>query len=130
VVLFEAPHRLCTTLDLLAARFATRTAAVCRELTKLHEEVRRDTLEALAQRFRERESVVGETVLVIAGAAAPHRSQAEPDTALAPLVLAYVDALRCEQGDPRRAVARLARQGGGVRRELVAQLSALGLWDR
>jgi 16S rRNA (cytidine1402-2'-O)-methyltransferase len=48
-VLFEAPGRVAATLrDLTAACGADRPAAVCRELTKLHEEIRRGTLEELA----------------------------------------------------------------------------------
>ena len=49
LVLFEAPHRLAATLhDLVEAFGADRPAAVCRELTKTHEETRRGTLEELA----------------------------------------------------------------------------------
>lgn len=49
MVFFESPHRLGDTLADMAAAFGDdRRAVVCRELTKLHEEVRRDTLGALA----------------------------------------------------------------------------------
>ncbi len=48
VVLFEAPHRLRETLEELAALDAGRAACACRELTKIHEEVRRGTVSELA----------------------------------------------------------------------------------
>ncbi len=44
LVLFESGPRIADTLADLAAAFGAREAAICRELTKLHEEVRRDTL--------------------------------------------------------------------------------------
>jgi len=66
VVAFESPRRLPQSLSALAALAPNRPAAVCRELTKLHEEVARASLGELARRFRE--DVKGEIVLVIAPA--------------------------------------------------------------
>lgn len=67
LVLFEAPSRIAATLAEAAAAFgASRRAAVCRELTKLHEEVRRGSLGELAAWAAD--GVRGEIVLVIAGA--------------------------------------------------------------
>lgn len=69
LVLFESPHRLAATLAELAGTFGPgRRAAVCRELTKLHEEVARGTLEQLAERFAE--GARGEIVIVLEGAVA------------------------------------------------------------
>jgi 16S rRNA (cytidine1402-2'-O)-methyltransferase len=62
VVLFEAPHRMQETLVDLAAHCPARAAAVCRELTKLHEEVLRGSLQELAQHVRE---WLGEIVVVL-----------------------------------------------------------------
>ena len=64
VVAFESPRRVGDSLAALAAIAADRPAAVCRELTKMHEEVSRGTLAELARRFRG--EVKGEIVLVIA----------------------------------------------------------------
>ncbi len=64
VVAFESPRRLPDSLAALAALAPERPAAVCRELTKLHEEVARGSLSELARRFRE--DVKGEIVVVIA----------------------------------------------------------------
>jgi 16S rRNA (cytidine1402-2'-O)-methyltransferase len=68
MVFFESPHRLADALrDLCAAFGADRRAAVCRELTKTYEEVRRGTLDELA-RWAAEGDVRGEITLVVAGA--------------------------------------------------------------
>jgi 16S rRNA (cytidine1402-2'-O)-methyltransferase len=69
VVAFESPHRLAASLAALAAIDPAREAAVCRELTKVHEEVVRGSAAELAERFGAKEPR-GEIVLVVAGAAA------------------------------------------------------------
>ena len=71
VICFESPRRVGESLDALAAIAPDREAAVCRELTKIHEEVARGTLGELARRFRG--DVRGEIVLVLGpGATAEH----------------------------------------------------------
>jgi 16S rRNA (cytidine1402-2'-O)-methyltransferase len=67
VVLFEAPHRMQASLVDLSAQCPEREAVVCRELTKLHEEVLRGSLRSLAETERE---WLGEVVLVLGEAAA------------------------------------------------------------
>jgi 16S rRNA (cytidine1402-2'-O)-methyltransferase len=69
MVFFESPHRLADALTDAAAAFgADRPAAVCRELTKTHEEVRRGPLASLAEWAADR--VRGEITLVVGGAPA------------------------------------------------------------
>jgi 16S rRNA (cytidine1402-2'-O)-methyltransferase len=63
VVAFESPRRLAATLALLAEIDPKRPAAVCRELTKLHEEVARAGAAELARRFAD--GTRGEVVLVV-----------------------------------------------------------------
>lgn len=66
MIFLESPRRLATTLGALAQVFgADRPAAVCRELTKIHEEVWRGTLGELKEKAKE---VRGEIVIVVAGA--------------------------------------------------------------
>jgi len=85
LVAFESPARLVATMELLAEIDAERPAAVCRELTKLHEEVRRGSAAELAGYYREHPPR-GEIVLV-AGACAPdHASHEEALGALRALV--------------------------------------------
>ena len=74
MLFYEAPHKLLTTLEDMAAVFGPdRPVTLCRELTKLHEEVVRTTLAGALDRWRET-APRGEFVLVVAGA--PARKEA------------------------------------------------------
>ncbi len=81
VVAFESPRRLAATLAALAELDGARPAAVCRELTKLHEEVVRGTAAELAARYTAADPR-GEVVLVVGGAA---REEGDVDAAAAAL---------------------------------------------
>jgi 16S rRNA (cytidine1402-2'-O)-methyltransferase len=114
-VLFEAPRRLPATLRELAEMFgADRRAAVCRELTKTYEEVRRGTLGDLAAGTTD--DVRGEVTVVVAGS--PDVADVIPDSELAAQVQRAVDGgmsrrdaidqVAGEHGISRRAVYRAA----------------------
>lgn len=67
-VLYESPHRLVKCLQQLAeACGPDRPAAVCRELSKLHEEIRRDSLENLIEYYTSEGKAKGEIVIVVGG---------------------------------------------------------------
>ena len=66
IVLYEAPHRLLKTLELLLESIGDRPMTICRELTKKHEEIRRTTIREAAAFYQQTEPR-GEYVLVIAG---------------------------------------------------------------
>lgn len=68
LVFYEAPHKLCATLADMLAAWGDRKISLCRELTKVHEEVRRTTL-AQAVAYYQENPPRGEFVLVIEGAA-------------------------------------------------------------
>ena len=68
ILFYEAPHRLRSALEDLRTAFGDRPIALCRELTKLHEETRRTTLAQAAAYYQENEPR-GEYVLVVSGAA-------------------------------------------------------------
>jgi 16S rRNA (cytidine1402-2'-O)-methyltransferase len=70
VVAFESPRRVAASLSTLAELDGSRPVAVCRELTKVHEEVVRGTASELAARYADAPPR-GEVVLVIGGAPAP-----------------------------------------------------------
>ncbi len=112
LVLFEAPHRLAEMLvDAVAAFGLDRSAAVCREMTKTHEEVRRGGLGELAAWARE-SAVRGEITLVIAGAVPTPVDLSDVD--LAELVAAAE-----ADGMPRKeAIAAVAKTHGRPRREV------------
>jgi len=110
VVFFESPHRIADTLALAAEVLgADRAAAVCRELTKTYEEVKRGGLGALAQWAAE--GVRGEITVVLAGAA----------PTAAPTVESLVGAVqeRVEDGERLKdAVAAVASAAGVPKRDL------------
>ncbi len=66
LLFYESPHRVAASLDAIAQVFPARTVALCRELTKLHEEVLRDKAPQLADAVRERGELRGEMVVVVA----------------------------------------------------------------
>jgi 16S rRNA (cytidine1402-2'-O)-methyltransferase len=123
MVFFEAPHRLAESLADLATVFgAGRPAAVCRELTKTYEEVRRGPLQELAQWAQG--DVRGEITIVVAGApvrAADVHSSAE---------LAAIVAEREAAGETRKeAIAALALELGLAKRvvfDAVVAAKAIG----
>jgi 16S rRNA (cytidine1402-2'-O)-methyltransferase len=109
LVFFEAPTRLAASLAALAEAFgADRPAAVCRELTKLHEEVRRGTLAELTAWAEG--GVRGEICLVVGGAAA---EASDPDSALA-----RVQSLAASGTRLKDAAALVAGETGLSRRDL------------
>jgi 16S rRNA (cytidine1402-2'-O)-methyltransferase len=87
LVAFESPQRVAASLAVLAAVDPQRPVAVCRELTKLHEEVVRGTAAELAERYAERPPK-GEVVLVVGPAPAPEHDLAPALDALRKLVAA------------------------------------------
>jgi 16S rRNA (cytidine1402-2'-O)-methyltransferase len=116
LVAFESPGRLAGTLELLAAQDPERAVAVCRELTKLHEEVRRGSAAELAAYYRERPAR-GEVVLVVGAAQAGH----------APLrdALAVVRELIDAGAKPRPAAAAVAKLTGLRANELYREITKL-----
>lgn len=112
LVLFEAPHRLPAALADAAAAFGTdRPAAVCREMTKTYEEVRRGPLAELAE-WAAQTDVRGEITLVVAGAtAAPVR----PENAQ---LVAEVRAAETGGVARKQAIADVARRYGVPKREV------------
>ena len=78
LVIYEAPHRLRESLRDLLEVLGDRTVVLCRELTKLHEEVVMTTLSALLRHY-ESETPLGEFTLVIEGAQSKKRDELNRD---------------------------------------------------
>ena len=104
VVAFESPRRVGASLAVLAELDPERPVAVCRELTKLHEEVVRGPAAELAARYAG-EPPKGEIVLVIGGA--PER------TGVDPAAVAAVRRLVESGARPRTAASVVAELAGG-----------------
>ena len=116
MVFYEAPHKLRATLEDLADAFGPdRPLAVCRELTKLHEEVLRLTIGEAAARYAAQEPR-GEFVLVIAGLPA-QAPAADGEGALARAL-----ELRREGLPLKLAAARAAEEFGGKKRAIYDQV--------
>jgi 16S rRNA (cytidine1402-2'-O)-methyltransferase len=117
LVIFESPHRLHTTLTALRETLGGRRIAVCRELTKLHEEVFRGTIgDAIAHFTGPR----GEFTLVVEGATGP-TDVSEAD------IIRELRRLRDAGASARDATTEVARELGVSRRE--AYRLWLGLGD-
>lgn len=111
MIFYESPHRTAATLaDFVQAFGADRRGTVSRELTKLHEEVRRGTLAELAE-WAESERIRGEIVIIVEGAQAPETPEAQD---VVQLVLDRVAA-----GERLKAAcAAVAAETGTSKREL------------
>jgi 16S rRNA (cytidine1402-2'-O)-methyltransferase len=120
LIFYEAPHRLATTLKDALEVLGEREAVVARELTKLHEEIRRGRLSQLAADYADQKNDIrGEIVLlidrdVIGVASKPVIS-----------IAALVDQFEAEGLDHRAALKKAARELGLSRAEAYRQLIVL-----
>ena len=112
LVFYEAPHKLRDTLADMLAAWGDRDIALCRELTKLHEEVVRTTLSGAVARYAELPPR-GEFVLVIRGAA-PER----PEEITLEDALEQVKALR-QEGLSLKDAARQTAEATGLSRKAI-----------
>src|SRR5215467_11377476 len=117
LVLFESGARIAAALADLAAELGPRQAAICRELTKLYEEVRRGDLGTLAREAAQADEPRGEIAIVVA-----------PPDRPAELPAADLDALLCqalERLSVKEAVAEIAAVTGESRRGVYQRALAL-----
>lgn len=106
MIFYEAPHKLCATLRDMLSAFGDRRVTLARELTKLHEQVRRTTL-AQAVQFYDENPPRGEFVLIVEGARPARSETAGFDEAVGMLLE------RARQGAPLSQAARdIAKQTG------------------
>lgn len=114
MIFYEAPHKLAATLRDLSDTFGPeRPVSLCRELSKLHEEVRRTTLGEAADYYRDN-APKGEFVLVVRGAEPQEEQEATLEDGLA-----LVEKLRTEEGlSLRDGVKRAAKELGLPKNQL------------
>lgn len=141
LLFYESPHRVAASLEAVAEVFPARQVALCRELTKLHEEVLRAQAPYLLEQVRERGELKGEMVLVVAppseeelaafasmmpGAAAGAAGAVDVDEALQKDIQ---DALA--QGEPASAIAKRLSQCYSLKKRAVYErvLAAQGQKD-
>lgn len=112
IVLYESPHRVAACLEALHEVLGDRPAALCRELTKLYEEVRRGTLGDLLTSVLE-DPPRGEIVLVVGGAVHAHRDVPGPEE-----LAARARALMAAGTDRKQAMVEVARDSGVSKRDV------------
>lgn len=111
VVIFEAPHRFISTLEILRETLGERKIAVCRELTKLHEEVFRGTVSQALSHFVEPR---GEFTLVLEGGENPPRDKPVEEHQ----ILAEFQRLHQQGVSAKEATEEMSEITGISRREL------------
>lgn len=118
LVFYESPHRVVESLGDMIAVLGDREAFLCREATKLHEELVRTSLSALQTILRERSAVLGEIVLVVGGASKDAKTVGSEEEALV-----LFDTEVAMGATPRQA-AREAAQATGLPARQVYALAA------
>lgn len=113
LIFYESPNRLVDALKSIEGVYPHRTLAVCRELTKLHEEVLRGTALELCEAFQERASVKGEIVIVIDAPTDAERTE-QAETAQIDAAKRAVELLG--EGVRPKQVARQLEQEFGIPR--------------
>lgn len=124
MVLYEAPHRLVKTLDLLLTRLGDRKATVCRELTKRHETAFRTTLSEAVSYYRSNDPR-GECVIVVEGksreALEQERREQWADMSIEEHVLHY----ERSGMDRKSAMKQTAKDRGVQKRDIYQYLEEL-----
>ena len=122
LVFYETPHRIAHALSDAREVLGERAAAVCRELTKLHEEIARGRLSELAERFSAEGAARGEMVLVIDRDTVAEEGAVETNVEAS--VAGLVAAFESEGLDQRAALKRAARRLGLTRDEAYRRLTS------
>ena len=122
MIIYEAPHRLVRTLELLLATLGDRRIRICRELTKKYEEGFRSTFAGLLERF-ETEEPKGECVLVIAGRSFDEIQKEQQKSWEEMSIEEHMD-LYLNQGiDRKEAMKRVAKDRGIPKRDVYRYLT-------
>jgi 16S rRNA (cytidine1402-2'-O)-methyltransferase len=119
LIFYEAPHRLASTLKDAYEILGEREAVVARELTKLHEEIKRGRLSELSSHFEDHDKARGEIVVLI-----DRTVIAETTVTTESTIAALVDRFEQEGMDHRAALKKAARELGLSRAEAYRKLVA------
>ena len=128
LLFYESPHRAAASLQAIAQVFPKRRVALCRELTKLHEEVLRDEAPALLETVLARGEMRGEMVIVVAPPAPDEMTgiAAQVDAPDQQELLAEDIACALEAEEPASAIAKRLSQKYSLRkREVYARVLAM-----
>ena len=128
LLFYESPHRAAASLQAIAQVFPKRRVALCRELTKLHEEVLRDKAPALLETVLARGEMRGEMVIVVAPPAPDEMTgiAVQVDAPDQQELLAEDIACALEADEPASAIAKRLSQKYSLRkREVYARVLAM-----
>lgn len=128
LLFYESPHRAAASLQAIAQVFPKRRVALCRELTKLHEEVLRDKAPALLETVLARGEMRGEMVIVVAPPAPDEMAgiAVQVDAPDQQELLAKDIACALEADEPASAIAKRLSQKYSLRkREVYARVLAM-----
>ena len=128
LLFYESPHRAAASLQAIAQVFPKRRVALCRELTKLHEEVLRDKAPALLETVLARGEMRGEMVIVVAPPAPDEMAgiAVQVDAPDQQELLAEDIACALEAEEPASAIAKRLSQKDSLRkREVYARVLAM-----
>lgn len=117
LIFYEAPHKLTYTLKDMLDIFGDRRIALCRELTKLHEEIIRTTLLEAQDLYNEK-SPKGEYVIVIEGAKEPEEDEAWWEELS---VTEHVEKYISEGDDQKEAIKKAAKDRGVPKRDVYSE---------
>ncbi|MGI9533788.1 MAG: 16S rRNA (cytidine(1402)-2'-O)-methyltransferase [Thermodesulfobacteriota bacterium] len=106
LIFFESPNRIIKTLNYFLDGLGNRNAAVCRELTKLHEEVIHGTLEEIIKKMEIKESIKGEICLLIEGFQENKRDELNDDLILVHNKLKSLKSLKISLKDAVKVVSQ------------------------
>lgn len=118
MIFYEAPHKLNATLRDMLGAFGNRSIAIVRELTKIHEEVIRTTLEQAVERYSEA-PLKGEIVLVIDGAKSVDNNKVYTEEEAADLAIA----LAAEEDISLSEASKKAAKETGIKKGIIYKLA-------
>ena len=118
MIFYEAPHKLNATLRDMLGAFGNRSIAIVRELTKIHEEVIRTTLEKAVERYSEA-PLKGEIVLVIDGAKPADNNKVYTEEEAADLAIA----LAAEENVSLSEASKKAAKETGIKKGIIYKLA-------
>lgn len=118
MIFYEAPHKLNSTLRDMLGAFGNRSIAIVRELTKIHEEVIRTTLEQAVERYSEA-PLKGEIVLVIDGAKPVDNNKVYTEEEAADLAIA----LAAEEDISLSEASKKAAKETGIKKGIIYKLA-------
>ena len=124
LIFFESPNRIKKTLKIFQEALGNRNAALCRELTKLHEEIIHGTIEEIRENINLKEGIKGEICLVIEGFKGDSKNKSNNESTLVDNRLKSLKKLKISLKDAVKVVS----QEFNLQKKEIYQ-KALKIWD-